>query len=462
MSRVVMGLETEYALTLLDGGARKHGKRYYAESLLALAAREYSALYGRDVFDLFLANGGRIYVDHGMGMINLEYSTPECCSPQELVAHVLAGDRMVARLARLLERKHAELEEVFISKTNVDYNGHTSGSHENYSHETPQAALASQLIAHLVSRIIYSGSGGFDESLPEIAFMLSPRVRFLEHEISNGAQSHRAIFTTRQEPMSNSIYGRLHLLCGEGVRYVTSEYLRFGGTALILQLVDAGLSPGRGIEMDALEAIDRVARDIHCRAVIGRLNGKPASAIDIQRHYLNQVGAQLDTGILPDWAGSVCACWESTLDGLASNPESMAGVLDWPTRLGLFRTYAEQEGYNWRNLSAAADESQADIRARLFEFDVRLGDIAEDGLFATISKGLEYGESIVSEQEIEVALRQPPAKSRAALRGAWIDRLGVRRDRLVCDWNRIYDRVLERRLAFDDPFGECVVKWSPN
>jgi hypothetical protein len=459
MNNALMGLETEYAFTLLGHGKHALDKRYYAESLLTLAAQHYPALYGRDKYDLFLANGSRIYVDYGMGLLNLEYSTPECTSPQELVAHVRAGDRIFAGLARKLERKHAGLKSAFISKTNIDYCGHTSGSHENLLHAVPLALLPRQLIPHLVSRIIYSGSGGFDETVANIEFMLSPRVRFLEHEISAGAQSNRAIFTTRREPMSNSRFGRLHLLCGEGVRYDMSEYLRFGVTALILRLVDAGLSPGRGIEMNSLQAINRVARDIHCKARIGTLNGAPVSAIDIQRHYLDQVQAQLGESILPDWAEQLCCRWQATLDGLEADPETMAGILDWPTRLGLYRAFAEQKGYDWQDLTSNTDKPRRAMRARLFEFDIRLGDIADDGLFATLGKDLENGEQFINEQAIAAALRTPPLNSRARQRGGWIARLSEQRDRLACDWNRIVDRVSEQSLLFDDPLGSRAVNW---
>ena len=59
MNQVLMGLETEYAFTLIFNGPFERRKHYYAESLLSLVAQEYTALYGRDIHDLFLANGGR-------------------------------------------------------------------------------------------------------------------------------------------------------------------------------------------------------------------------------------------------------------------------------------------------------------------------------------------------------------------------------------------------------------------
>lgn len=460
MNSTLMGLETEYAFTAYDHDGNALDRTVYSDRLVTPASRRYASLYGRDKQDLFLANGSRLYVDSGLGLINLEYSTPECTRPEELIAHLRAGDRILAGLARDLEHSHPELDRAFISKTNFDYSGQTSGSHENYLHHAPQARLAPQLIPHLVSRIIYSGGGGFNGATPNIEFMLSPRVLFLEHVISPGSQIERAIFTTRNEPLSNSPYGRLHLLCGEGVRYDMSEYLRFGVTALIIRLVDSGLSPARGIELEPLPAINTVARDLRCRDKIGHINGVPASAIDVQRHYLNQVKSRLGQSRLPDWAETLCNRWEATLAGLESDPMQLAGILDWPTKLGLYRSFVEEKGFDWQRLTHPENKAQSKIRARLFEFDVRFGDIADDGLFTTLENHGRPENKIVTDIAIEDAMRIPPQNSRARLRGKWIKQLSRKRRDKTCNWGHIFDHKASRSLRFDDPFGVADVAWA--
>ena len=273
MNNALFGLETEYAFTPFDHHGQALNRIDYSKRFVALAARLYPSLQGRDEYDLFLSNGARLYVDSGMGLINIEYSTPECTTPGELIAHARAGDRLFAKLAKELEHDRPEVRNAFVSKTNFDYSGHTSGSHENYLHRAPQAILAPQLIPHLVSRIIYTGGGGFDDSKKNIAFKVSPRVCFLEHVSSSGAQENRAIFTTRNEPLSVSRYGRLHLLCNEGLRFDMSEYLRFGVTALLLRLADSGIKLANDIEIEPLSAIDIVARDAECKEIIGSISG---------------------------------------------------------------------------------------------------------------------------------------------------------------------------------------------
>lgn len=459
MNKTLLGLETEYAITPYDKNGTPLDRMLYSKLLVAAASELYPSLFGRDHRDLFLMNGSRLYVDHGANLLNLEYSTPECTNPEELIAHIRAGDHMLAGLARDLESREPELHQLFISKTNFDYCGHTSGSHENYLHTATHARLAPQIIPHLVSRPIYSGGGGFNADASHIEFMLSPRVYFLEHLMSCGSQHSRAIFTTKQEPLSNSPYGRLHLLCGEGVRFELTEFLRFGVTVLILRLVDAGLSPARGIEMDPLAAINTVARDIHCRELIGSINGIPANAIDVQRHYLRQVRAQLSRPFMPEFGATVCDRWESVLDGLESDAMQFAGILDWPTKHGLYRSFVEQNGQDWERLIRDDKESQPEIRARLFEFDIRFGDIADKGLFDTFESNNRPATRLVAEDAIADAIRIPPQGSRARTRGEWIARLSQKREGKECTWDRIQDNKAQKSLKFDDPLDLSAVTW---
>ena len=460
MDEILMGLETEYAFTPSDQDGNSLERMLYSNLLVTSAAARYSSLQGRDERDLFLSNGSRLYVDSGLGLINLEYSTPECTNPAELLAHIRAGDRILDGLARDLESSRIELQRAFISKTNFDYNGHTSGSHENYSHTAPRTMIATQLIPHLVSRIVYSGGGGFNDESSVVNFMLSPRVSYLEQVTSDGAQSDRAIFTTRDEPLSRSRYGRLHLLCGEGVRYSMTEYLRFGTTALIIRLIDAGLTPAKAIEINPLHAIRKVSVDIRCQAKIGRIGSSAVTAIDIQRYYLGQVEAQLGQSVLPDWAEGFCRRWRTTLDDLEIQPLRLAGVLDWPTKLALFRSYTATRGFDWEQITTEVSESFEEIRQNLFEFDIRFGDIAADAFFSKLENKSLVRHRMVNEQAITEALRIPPQYSRARLRGEWIDRLSSRVRPITCNWSSIIDRQANRLLRFDDPFGLHEVAWE--
>jgi len=465
MSDIIMGAETEYAFTPFGAGGSALDRTDYSRRLVSLGGSNYPALYGQNAHDLYLSCGSRLYVDSGLGLLNVEISTAECSTPEELVAHVKAGDRLLAELARELERVDPVLKKAFISKTSQDYSQHTAGSHENYSHTAPQALLGSQLVPHLVTRLIYSGGGGFSDaqgsSSKGIEFMLSPRVRFLEFVSAAGSQDGRAIFCTRQEALSCSSYGRLHLLCGDGVRYDLTEYLRFGCTALVVKLIDSGFSPADGIELDPISAMNVVARDIGCEEIIGSINGAPATAIDIQRHYLSAVQDQSGGPHLPDWAGVLVQRWRTTLDALETDPMALYGVIDWPTKLAFYRSFAEHGGFDWDRLTRKCRKSERDLRSKLFELDIRFGDISEESPFASLPEAAQAESRLVSERQIETALRVPPQGTRAKLRGERIEQLATRRAQYRANWDAIHDVRAGRSMRFDDPFGSAAVGWLP-
>jgi len=50
-----------------------------------------------------------------------------------------------------------------------------------------------------------------------LRFTLSPRVRFLEREVSNNSTRDRGIFHTKDETLAADGYHRLHIICGESL-----------------------------------------------------------------------------------------------------------------------------------------------------------------------------------------------------------------------------------------------------
>src|SRR6476619_2583622 len=78
--------------------------------------------------DLVLSNGARFYNDHA----HPEYSTPECITLRQLVAHDKAGERILAACAQRRTEKLEGGAEVRLYKNNTDFIGHSYGCHDNY------------------------------------------------------------------------------------------------------------------------------------------------------------------------------------------------------------------------------------------------------------------------------------------------------------------------------------------
>ena len=115
--------------------------------------------------DRVLKNGARFYNDH----THPEYSTPECRSVLSLVAHDVAGERIVGECVALRNRElGGKVLQVF--KNNTDYSGHSYGTHDNYliPRETPFEDLVKALVPFLVTRQLYAGAGKVGSEVPQI------------------------------------------------------------------------------------------------------------------------------------------------------------------------------------------------------------------------------------------------------------------------------------------------------
>jgi proteasome accessory factor A len=155
--------------------------------------------------DLVLPNGARFYNDH----THPEYSTPECRSLKDMVAHDRAGERILwvaaQRRNEVLGRRVVQLY-----KNNTDFHGHSYGCHDNYlvSRSLNFENLVRGLLPFLVSRQFIAGAGKVGREAQERGFtpgefQISQRADFMETELSVDTMHNRPILNTRDEPHAN-------------------------------------------------------------------------------------------------------------------------------------------------------------------------------------------------------------------------------------------------------------------
>ena len=505
----VLGLETEYAVTFLGTRGRVLAREAHSGQVVRAVGERTVNLRGRDDFDLFLSNGGRFYRDAGCGLCNIEYATAECPSPDDLIAQARAGDQIVARAVHEYAASDGEVEGTVVSKCNLDYQGHTSGSHENHLHTQAPRQLARQLVPLLATRVCVTGGGGFDDLSPGLDFMYSPRVRHLEQVISRGAQHSRAIFTIKDESLAGPGYQRLQLLCGEGVRCETSERLRFTTVSLALRAVEAGATPGEAVQLaDPLAAINAFARDPSGEARAALKDGRELTALELQNHYLGAIEAHLGEPYMPAWSEAACGHWRSVLDALAENPDALIGHLDWPTKRHLYRAHCRRRGIDWETLPSwgralhtllgrrgsrvrskvalepgstprldhllelrGPAQERAErvlghhglrfedlhrfmvLRDELFELDIRYGELGPDSLFACLEREGIIAPGTVGEESVERAMTEPPTGNRAEVRAFWIRRLHPNRAAFACHWDGIRNLHGGNHLDLREPCG---------
>src|SRR6185436_14148466 len=137
--------------------------------------------------------------------------------------------------------------------------------HESYSHAAQPGALSDEIVPHLVTRIIYTGAGGFNSTSRGLEFTLSPRVSHLANVVSNNSTSDRGIFHTKDESLSKPGFYRLHIICGESLCSETAMWLKVGTTALVVAMAEAGLRPAASVALRwPLLAMQAISRDPTC------------------------------------------------------------------------------------------------------------------------------------------------------------------------------------------------------
>lgn len=414
----VFGIETEYAVptdqetngSLLSKGLGPAGLN----------------LLGPGNSSGFLTNGARCYIDGH----HPEYATPECLAPEDLVAAIEAGDRII----------HKTFGEAY--KTNLDYEAGTSwGMHESFLvHKAAHPAFAKRdnkklnllnlLGLHLVSRILYSGSGGFGAKRAGLRFVLSPRLACMQYFLSDGTQKDRGLINTRADMGDEKDGVRMHLICGDSVCSQLANYLRAGATALVIRCLEYG------------EGIDDVGCNFPPMTFATLVNYSPdrykSHAVLIQRRLHDLVSANLSRDWMPPWAGAVLERWAAALDVLEEwDLEVMAGLFDWAMRKTLFEAYeSDNPEFAKTNLWAQTVDVwpedfdryglplDSDARAKfpdhqrvVLEINTRFAKLG-DGLFCELDGAGVLRHEVVPAAAVERAVTEPPrgrARARSIL-----------------------------------------------
>jgi Pup amidohydrolase len=359
--------------------------------------------------DRVLANGARFYNDHG----HPEYSTPECRSLRDLVAHDKAGERIVFAAAQ--RRADANARAVSIYKNNTDFHGASYGTHEGYlmRRDVPTDTLIQSLLPFFASRQIFAGAGKAgveNDSINDARiFQLSQRADYFSVEASVDTLHNRPLVNTRDEPHATPRrYRRLHVICGDANMSEYATALKVGTTSLVLKLLEEGLSAPIKLA-DPIKAVKRISRDITLKATVERVGGPAVTALEIQRIYLHEAqkrfaGQDEDT----DWT---LAEWTSTLDALETDILSLSDRLDWVAKYKLLDAFRQEEGLDWND-------------PYMQSLDLAYHDIdPENSLYYGLEQAGEI-RRLVTDARVEAAMTCPPGDTRAFLRGVFVSRFG--------------------------------------
>ena len=395
--------------------------------------------------DLVLPNGARFYNDH----THPEYSTPECRTLRDLVAHDRAGERIVQCAANSRNRKlkHSGVQ---LYKNNTDFHGHSYGCHDNYlvDRSIPFSDLVRGLLPFLVSRQVVAGAGkvGIETQEHEIRpghFQISQRADFMVTELGIDTMHDRPILNTRDEPHADPRkYRRLHLILGDANMCEYATALKVGTTRVVLDLIELHLAPHLELE-DPVNAIRSLSLDPDLKTVVRKKNGQTVTGIEIQQAYLH--AAQKTLGGRDEETDWILNEWQIALEMLESNRFALIGQLDWVTKLWLLETFIKEENLQWTD-------------PWLMSLDLEYHNVNPDrGLYLGLEKEGRV-KRLVTEGDIIAAMGEGPSDTRGGIRGLCIRRFGPMIQSV--QWEGIQFKGLPsiQRLDLNDAFDPRAIK----
>jgi proteasome accessory factor A len=436
MDRRIFGLENEYGVTCTFRGQRRLSPDEVARYLFRRVVS-----WGRSS-NVFLENGARLYLDVGS---HPEYATPECDDIRQLVAHDKAGERILESLVNSAEarlREEGIAGQVYLFKNNTDSAGNSYGCHENYlvSRYGEFGKLAEVLIPFFVSRQIFTGAGKVLQTARGAIFCISQRAEHIWEGVSSATTRSRPIINTRDEPHADAEkYRRLHVIVGDSNMSEYTTWIKVATTAVLLRMLEEGIVM-RDLSLEnPIRAIREISHDLTCRRTVRLASGREASAIELQWEYLSRAAKYVERRDDPEMKEAVRA-WEECLVALENDFLALDRKIDWVMKYRLLERYREKNNMTLGN-------------PKLALMDLVYHDVSRKrGLYYLLERN-GMVERAVSEEDVRLAMHEPPQTTRAKLRGEFIRAAKRRRRDYTVDWVHLkLNDQAQRTVLCKDPF----------
>ena len=435
-----MGLETEYGVTCVVDGQRRLSPDEVARYLFRKVV-----VWGRSS-NVFLPNGGRLYLDVGS---HPEYATAECDNLSDLIKQDQAGDRIVEELAVSAEiRLNAEgiKGQIHLFKNNMDAAGNSYGCHENFSVSRKKnfEEVTESIIPFLITRQIFCGAGKWISSSKGANFQISQRAEHMWESVSSATTRSRPIINTRDEPHADpEEYRRLHIIVGDSNMSETTTVLKVATTELMLRAAEVGLLKDKFTIENPIKTIREISNDLKFRNSFRLSSGREITALEMQNEMYNIVLSMpgLDEILEKPFYRYALNLWRRSLDALESEDYSLVDMeLDWMIKRKFMNSYKEKHQLN-------------DMDSRLILLDISYHNIRKDrGLFYILEKS-GMAKTLITNNDVNSAMENPPQTTRAALRGRFIKVAQEKKRDFTVDWvNLKINDQQQSSIACKDPF----------
>lgn len=365
------------------------------------------------VANAVLPNGARLYVDHA----HPEYSTPEVTTPQDALIWDAAGELIAQEIMQELERDPAG--PVVLYKNNTDGKGASYGTHENYllSRQIPFKKIVTAITPWFIARHLFTGAGrvGIGTNSNHPGFQISSRADFFEQPVGLETTFRRPLVNTRDEPHANSQkYRRLHVITGDANQLHGSMLLKMGGTSLILGLIENDVLTPQEISQiecaDPVAANRAVSHDLTLKTPLALATGGVTTAIKILAIYRQAIDRWLRPHPIDAETAQVLELWDEITAALSAenqpNLPALAPWIDWAAKLQLLQSFAARHKL-----------PEDDIR--LQALDLHWADLRPEKNLVRTLRNAGRIRDLIPAEKIAAAVQNPPAHTRAHLRG-WL------------------------------------------
>ena len=221
----------------------------------------------------------------------------------------------------------------------------------------------------------------------------------------------------------------------------TTTMLKVGTAALVLEMIEAGVS-FRDFALDnPIRAIREVSHDLTGRRPVRLAGGRQASALDIQREYYARAVDHVRTRDADPQIDQVIDLWGRTLDAIEAQDFAKVDTeIDWVIKRKLFQRYQDRYDMDLSDPKIA----QVDLAYH----DIKRG----RGVFDLLQrKGL--AKRVTEDEAVDVAVDTPPQTTRAKLRGDFITAAQAAGRDFTVDWVHLkLNDQAQRTVLCKDPF----------
>lgn len=409
----------------LYGSEVEYGVTVHSLNAIILERRPKGATYilPRSQFN---SDGSRNYLDVGN---HPEHATPECTTPDELLVYEIAGERMTDET--YVDTYDPNTDETdtraitSLHKRSIDPTGHFSaGSHENYLttidiwNGEKRMDYIGVLATHDATRTVFAGAGHPSGKVykPE-EYTIAQKMHDITVLASLNTTSGKPLVNLRGEHHEggDKRYKRFHNTSGDALISPRGIRLKNGTMSIVLRLLEHNVDVNDLTLADPLQAAKFIAMSPdNINKPLQLNNGKSATALEIQKGFIEGTRLLPKLGIqLPDDELAILDDWQEAIDNLtdhAKTGEDIKGLhwIDWYTKRYIFEGYTDKKG-------GLTEEQFANL--------VLVYDQTRDGIGMRMRRpGGRFSPDMPTKAAIEEARRTPP-RSRAAFRGAFIERV---------------------------------------